>query len=897
MDGDVDDSGRDVAELLQIRPLGGQIGARKRPDPRPPLARVAAVLARAAAYVLGMLALAGVVAPPAGASAPYVEQFPPLLAPWTRSVSTTAPLPEYPRPELERSSWSSLNGRWEYEQGQQGEAPPFGLDLAQTILVPFAPESPLSGIGREDDWGWYRREFTVPASWRGQHVQLNFGAVSWQARVYVNGKLAGSHVGDYDSFSLDITSLLNASGPNELLVGYYDPVGAAGEPVGKQRSGIPRGIFHTPSSGIWQTVWLEPVSPEHVTALDLVPDLAGGRLTVTAAVTGGAAGRVVAQALAGSRVVATGSGRPGQAFSIPIPDPHAWSPSDPYLYGLRLELLGARGQPLDQVESYFGMRSIALGRVGGATRILLNGQFVFESGALDQGYWPDGVYTPSADEAIRADILAAKNLGYNMLREHQKLEPDRWYYWADKLGILVWQDMPTMRAPGGSPTPAEQSEFRRELAAIVEQRRSDPSIVAWVPFNEGWDQFDPSGVASEIKRLDRSALVDSDSGSANCCSGIEAPNTDIRDTHLYTGPFSVAADRRATVVGEYGGVLAYPSPAHRWPGVLTSLGSPVEAWGPPPVEGVIRAQYAELQQEMRVRGLSAAVFTELAGYEDELGIITYDRGAYTIPAQFVRGLNQTLIAASQRTSNLSPQQPAVPPGTTGLWTFGAGQGSVAYDGSGYGHTLTLAGGASWSRDSTGSALRISGPGQYALSAAPLIDTSRSFTISAWLNYGVAGESGSAVTEPGPDGSSFSLGVETAPLGPGGKPGAGGLPGKGTRWTFIVPNGSACTAAQCGVRANMRYNDGRNDPAPGRWHQVTAVYDRGSATIRLYVDGVPEDVEHVWGIPPETGPLVVGAGTGNYGPPDTFIGSIQDLRIYSRSLTPGEVWQLYGAEPR
>jgi hypothetical protein len=842
-----------------------------------------------------MLALAGVLAPPAGATAPYVEQFPPLLTPWTRSVSTTAPLPDYPRPQLERSSWMSLNGRWQYELGQQGDPPPFGRDLAQTILVPFAPESPLSGIGRQDNWGWYRRDFTVPASWRGQHVQLNFGAVSWQARVYVNGKLAGSHVGDYDAFSLDVTSLLNASGPNELVVGYYDPMGAAGEPVGKQRAGIPRGIFHTPSSGIWQTAWLEPVPSERVANLDLVPDLTGGRLSVTAAVTGGTAGRVVAQALAGNRVVATGSGRPGQPFSIPIANPHAWSPSDPYLYGLRLQLLDAGGRPIDRVQSYFGMRSITLGRIGGATRILLNGKFVFETGVLDQGYWPDGVYTPSTDEAIRADILAAKGLGYNMLREHQKLEPDRWYYWADKLGILVWQDMPSMRAPSGTTTAAQQAEFRRELAAIVEQRRSDPSIVAWVPFNEGWDQFDPAGVVSEVKRLDPSALVDSDSGSADCCSAIEAPNTDIHDTHLYSGPFAVPADNRATVIGEYGGVLAYPPVGHRWPGVLTSLGSPVQAWGPPPVESFLRAQYTELAQELRVRGLSGAVFTELAGYEDELGLLTYDRAAYTISPQLVRGLNEALITSSQQILGLSPQLPAVPPGTTGLWTFGGGQGSLAYDGSGYGHTLTLAGGAGWTRD--GSALKISAPGQYAFSAAPLIDTSRSFTISAWLSYGVTGESGSAVTEPGTDGSSFSLGVETAPLGPGGKPGAGGLPGKGTRWTFIVPNGSKCTAAQCGVRANLRYNDGRNDPAPGRWHQVTAVYDRGSATIRLYVDGVPQDVEHVWGIPPETGPLVVGAGAGVYGPTDTFIGSIQDLRIFSRSLTPGEVWQLYGAEPR
>jgi hypothetical protein len=864
------------------------------------LARVAAVLARVAAYVLGMLALAGTLAgalaPPARATSPYVERFPPLLTPWTRSVSTTAPLPDYPRPQLERSSWLSLNGRWQYQQGQQGQTPPFGEELAQTILVPFAPESPLSGIEREDTWGWYRREFTVPPTWHGSHVQLNFGAVAWQAHVYVNGRLAGSHQGDYDSFSLDVTRYLKPRGPNELVVGFYDPIGAAGEPLGKQIAGNHGGIFHTASSGIWQTVWLEPVAREHVAALDLVPDLASGRLTVTAAISGGSGGRLTAEALAGARVVATGGGRPGRAFSIRVADPHPWSPWDPYLYGLRLELLDARGRPIDQVQSYFGMRSIALGRVGGATRMLLNGKFVFETGALDQGYWPDGLYTPSADTAIRSDILVAKNLGYDMLREHAKVEPDRWYYWADRLGILVWQDMPSMRPPNrGGPTPAQEAEFRRELAAIVVQHRSDPSIVTWIPFNEGWGQFDPFGVAAEVKRLDSSALVDSDSGSANCCSAIEAPNTDIRDTHLYSGPFSVPADHRASVIGEYGGVLAYPPPAHRWPGVLTSLGSPVQAWSQPPVEKFLRAQYAELGQEMRLRGLSGAVFTELSGYEQELGILTYDRGAYTMSPQLVRSLNRSLIAASERASELRPQSPAIPAGTAGLWAFGEGQGTVAADSSGYNHPLSLDGGAGWTRGRHGSALAITSPGQFATSSVPLIDTTRSFTISVWLNSGVAGQSGSAVSEPGTDGSSFSLGIETANLGPGGRPGAGGLPGKGTRWTFIVPSRTQCPAASCGVRANMRYDDGRNDPSPGSWHQITGVYDHGTQTIRLYVDGIPEDVEHVFGLQPARAPLIVGAGADDYTPTDAFIGAIEDLRIYTRALSSGEVWQLYRAK--
>ncbi len=855
------------------------------------------MLTRAALTAISSLAVAGVLAPSANATAPYTRRLPPLLTPWTRSVSSVAPLPDYPRPQLERARWVNLNGRWQYEQGWQGEAPPFGRELAQTILVPFPVQSPLSGIERGDSYGWYRRTFTIPASWSGSRVILNFGAVAWQAAVYVNGTLAGTHRGDYDSFSFDITRLLHKTGRNELLVGFFDPVGAAGEPVGKQVPGPPHSIYHTASSGIWQTVWLEPVGSDHLTALELVPDVPRGRLLITAS-TSGAGARVVAQALAGGTVVATATGPPGQAFSLRIHDPHLWSPSDPYLYGLHLQLV-SRGHVIDDVQSYFGMRSITLGRVGGATRILLNGHFLFETGALDQGYWPDGLYTPPTDGAMRFDIATAKQLGYNLLREHQKIQPARWYYWADRLGLLVWQDMPQMHPPGNlAPTPAAEGEFRRELQAIVAQNRSHPSIVTWIPFNEGWSQFSPSGVTQEVKSLDPSALVDSDSGSADCCNAIEPPNSNINDTHLYTGPFSVSADNRASVIGEYGGVLAYPPPAHRWPGVLTSIGSAVAPWGQGPVTGVLRAQYAELSQEMRMRGLSGAVFTELSGYEDELGILTYDRRAFTMPPALVRSLNGSLITASEQSAaSLRPDGPAVPAGTTGLWTFNEGAGTEAGDSSGHGHNLSLSGGAGWTTSPFGGALAITAAGQSAVAEGPLIDTARSFTISVWLNYAQVGESGTAVSEPGPDGSSFSLGLYTGNQGAesfGGIPGVSSLP-NATWWTFVVPGSSTCTSLQCGVRANLRYDDGRFDPRPGRWHEVTGVYDTSTATITIYEDGVPEDVEHVFGIPPARGPLTVGAGVDDYSPTDTFLGAIARLRIYSRALAPSEVWKLYEAE--
>ena len=836
---------------------------------------------------IACLAVAG----PAGATAPYREHPPALSTPWTQKVSTLNPWPEYPRPQLQRSRWMSLNGRWQYQAGQAGGPPPIGQSLAQTILVPFPVQSPLSGIGQADQRGWYRRLFRIPGGWRPDHVMLDFGAVSWQARVYVNGRLAGTHRGDYDAFSLDITRYLKPTGENELVVGFYDPVGAAGEPIGKQITGTPYGYFHTASSGIWQTVWLEPVSAEHIAGLQLTPELRSSRLIVTPAMTGGSGGTLVADALAAGRTVASAKARPGRQLVLRIPHPHEWSPWDPYLYGLRLELVG-HGRVLDSAHSYFGMRSVSLGRAGGVTRILLNGRFVFETGALDQGMWPDGLYTPPADAAIRADILAAKRMGYDMLREHEKVQPDRWYYWADRLGILVWQDMPSRPAVvPAARQHASQAEFERELARIVVQHRSDPAVIVWVPFNEGWGQFDPAGVTAEVRRLAPGELIDTDSGSADCCGVREPAQSDVRDAHLYSGPFAVAPDRRASVVGEYGGVLPYPPASHRWPGVLTSIGSPVLAWGHLPVTKLLEAQYSELAQEMRMPGLSAAVFTELSGAEQELGILTYDRRAYTISPSIIRRLNDSLVAASQQAAGLRSQPPAIPAGASGAWSFGERRGTTAADSSPAHRALTLSAGAGWAsgplrRGRSTGALAITAPGQVAESTVAVIGTSGSFTVSAWLRPAVVNQSGTAVSEPGPDGSAFSLGLQAE---------ATRYGNPATRWTFLVPAHSRCTAAQCGARANTRYDDGRYSVRAGRWYAVTGIYDSRSQTIALYVDGIPQDIEHVFGVPPARGPLTVGEGIDDYPSQDAFLGDVTDLRTYARALAPGQVWQLYRAQ--
>jgi hypothetical protein len=853
-----------------------------------------------AATAFAVIALA-TAAVPAQATAPYARRPAPLTTPWTHSVSTVRPLPEYPRPQLERSAWESLNGRWQYEAGAVLHRPPFHRALAQTILVPFPVQSPLSGIERSDTSGWYRRMFTVPAGWAKQRVMLNFGAVSWSAHVYVNGRLAGTHRGDYTAFSLDITRLLKPKGPNELVVGYVNPIGGADEPVGKQAAGPPTGILHTASSGIWQSVWLEPVAARHITDLELTPDLARSRLTIDPRSSAGGQDQITAQALVAGRVVATATGPADRPLELPLAHPRLWSPARPFLYGLHVTLRSGKTD-LDTVQSYFGMRSITLGRVDGVTRLLLNGKFVFETGALDQGYWPDGLYTAPTDAALRFDIAAAKRLGYDMLRKHVKVEPDRWYYWADRLGILVWQDMPNLPVAGRTPaTAAGKAEFRRELTAIVTQHRADPSIVTWVPFNEGWNQFEIAAVTRQIKALDPSSLVDTDSGSASCCNAIESRASDIRDSHVYFGPFAVAPDSRASAIGEYGGVLPYPPPGHAWPGVLESIGSPALPSPEALVTTFLRQQYAELTEEMRARGLSAAVFTELANYEQELGILSYDRRVYTVAPELVHGLNRSLIAASQRPAESRPQRPAVPPGTNGRWRFNEGHGTVAGDATGLGRPLTLEGGAGWTSGVHGTALQIGGPGQQAVTARPVIDTSRSFTVSAWLNSRAARQTGTAVSQLGTDGSSFSLGILTAAQGRQSISGLIGrrpnpVPGIATWWTFIVPATPSCPPVSCGVKANLRYDDGRSTPALGSWHQVTGVYDAGTQTASVYVDGIPEDVEHVDQMPRATGPLTVGAGVGVHAlGADPFVGAIDEVRTFGRALAPGEVWQLYGAE--
>ena len=535
---------------------------------RPRLLGASAALA-APALLLGGTAPATAAQPPVDQPA-YVEQTPPLSTRWTAEVGPDNALPEYPRPQLTRERWQSLNGVWQFEQAADlTTGVPTGEDLPERVLVPYPVESALSGIQREVQRMWYRRTVEVPQDWRvggerpvrptavgggalgqgGNRLWLHFGAVDHDTVVYVNGQQATTHRGGYDAFSVDVTPYLARSGPQEVLVGVEDLTDATGQPVGKQREGAKGGIFYTPSSGIWQSVWMEPKPASSIERLDTTPDLATSSLGLTVRATGSALQRVRAVAVDRATKAEVGrvEGAANAPLSLPVPNAKLWSPDSPTLYDLKVQLLDRGGRVEDTVGSYFGMRSVGIMKgEDSRNHIALNGKILFNNAVLDQGFWPDGIYTAPTDEALASDLVAAKRLGFNTVRKHIKVEPDRWYYHADTLGMLVWQDMPAMRI-SPAPDAAAQAQFEAELHTMVDQHRSWTSIVAWVPFNEGWGEWDPQAtgrIATSVKAQDPSRLVDAHSG-VNCCfSKGDSGQGDIIDFHQYVGARLTAARRR-----------------------------------------------------------------------------------------------------------------------------------------------------------------------------------------------------------------------------------------------------------------------------------------------------------------------------------------------------------------
>lgn len=568
----------------------------------------------------------------------------PLITRWAADVTPDNVLPEYPRPQLVREQWLNLNGLWEYALTNRNAEQPTTFD--GDILVPFPIESVLSGVHMRATGKnlWYQRTFTIPETWADQNVLLHFGAVDWETTVWVNGRELGMHRGGYDAFSWDITdALVDTQTEQELVVLVWDPTEGT-QPRGKQVFN-PDAIWYTPTTGIWQTVWLEPVPTAHIVGLKLGSDIDEGLITVQASLSGEETVSdyiLSVDVLDGSDLIATVTGNAVSGIEIPIAEPQLWLPDSPFLYDLQVRLIQNEAV-LDEVESYVGMRKIALQPdADGVQRLWLNNQPLFQFGLLDQGFWPDGLYTAPTDEALRYDIEVTRDLGFNVIRKHVKVEPERWYYWADKLGVLVWQDMPSgdkLMGPGeGDFERSERSaeQFELELQRMVDTHANHPSIIMWVIFNEGWGQYDTARLSNWLQAYDPTRLVNSVSGWTDMAVG------DVYDIHSYPGPDAPRRDpERASVLGEFGG-LGLPVAGHTW---LAENNWGYQEYSD--AETLLQG-YTNLIQRLRqlqeTRGLTAAIYTQTTDVETEVnGIMTYDRALIKMGAEQIRSVNSILF--------------------------------------------------------------------------------------------------------------------------------------------------------------------------------------------------------------------------------------------------------------
>jgi beta-galactosidase/beta-glucuronidase len=581
-----------------------------------------------------------------------------LMTRWGREVQPGSAWQEYPRPQMTRPEWLNLNGLWDYAIASvdQESAP----DFSGQILVPFPIESALSGVKRPlqpDERLWYRRSFSLPETWRGKRVLLHFGAVDWQADVWVNGNPVGSHQGGYAPFYFDISELLR-DGENELLVSVWDPTDAHWQPRGKQVL-APKSIWYTAVSGIWQTVWLEPVPEAYISRLKLTPDLDRSILRVEAFLAGGSlsASIVEVKAFDAGQQVATAQAKLGeQALTLVIPNLKPWSPASPHLYDLTVAIPG------DQVGSYFAMRKFSLGPdKQGHMRLCLNNQPLFNYGPLDQGYWPDGLYTPPSDTAMRWDLAFIKAMGCNMLRKHVKVEPARYYYYCDQLGLIVWQDMPNGAKPVGDLTslnailfgrhrrddrkfeyagradPVSREEFRAELQEMVDHLYNFPCIGVWVPFNEGWGQFEAKATAEWLEQLDPTRRVDHASGWFDQRAG------DFKSLHVYFKalPRLKPEHGRAMIISEFGG-YSLKIEDHLW--------NPQAQFGYRKFKTTAELTGAYLRllrkelQPLLADGLSAAIYTQTTDVEIEInGYLTYDREVVKMDIEQITQIHKELI--------------------------------------------------------------------------------------------------------------------------------------------------------------------------------------------------------------------------------------------------------------
>ncbi len=564
-----------------------------------------------------------------------------IMTTWGENLDPQDVHPEYPRPQMVRCQWMNLNGFWNLDVADRetGENSVY----SGPILVPFPVESALSGVGvqvgREREMT-YTRTFRLPREWKGQRVMLNFGAVDWQADVYVNGVEAGSHSGGYTPFSFDITDALQR-GENTLTVKVWDPTDDNFQPRGKQVN-KPEGIWYTPVSGIWQTVWLEPVSEIHIASLAITPDIDNSTLYVYPTVDGGLTD-VTVRVYDGPELVAEATGAANTGIAVAMPgDMKLWSPDSPFLYDLKV----TAGR--DEVKSYAGMRKFSKKQdADGIWRMQLNDRDLFQMGPLDQGWWPDGLYTAPSDEALEYDIMKTKDLGFNMIRKHVKVEPARWYWHCDRLGMIVWQDMPSGGEnpgwqnktwfEGNEDVRSAESEanYRKEWREIMDAFHSYPCIGVWVPFNEAWGQFKTREITEWTQRHDPSRLVNAASG------GNFFPSCgDILDLHNYPQPAMYLFDETVVnVLGEYGGI-GYVIQGHLW--------EPDRNWGYVKFNSKEEVtdkyvEYAGMLLDFVPKGFSAGVYTQTTDVEIEVnGLMTYDRKSVKVDEARVREINQQL---------------------------------------------------------------------------------------------------------------------------------------------------------------------------------------------------------------------------------------------------------------
>lgn len=825
----------------------------------------------------------------------YEKKEPPLDTPWTAEVGPDNALPEYPRPQMTRSKWQNLNGVWEFSDAAASERPPFGRELGERVLVPYPIESALSGIKRHEDRMFYRRTFTVPENWNvggGKRLQLHFGAVDYEATVWVNGERIGAHTGGYDEFTFDVTRALKERGKQEIVVGVVDlttrgnppfgPYFGGGQPTGKQTL-QPGGIFYTASSGIWQTVWMEPVSKARVTRLDTTPDIEDESLTTTVNTRGaeGLRARITAYENdpgEGGSVEDRGAevgrvtGAPSTELRLPVPNPKLWSPDDPHLYDLEVELLDGR-KVVDTVNSYFGMRSVGVEEgPDGKPRMTLNGEFVANMGTLDQGYWPDGVYTAPTDDALKFDLEEHKNLGYNMVRKHIKVEPDRWFYHADKLGLLVWQDMPSF-PPDYNPSPADQRQFEAELRQMINEHKSFPSITTWVPYNEGWGELNQettARVANMVKEQDPSRMVNTHSG-VNCClSQGDTGAGNIYDQHEYQGPpLPAPFDDRATVAGEYGGVALMPEPGHLYP-----LVPPVSPYGTEPTPERLTARYEELQERMKRGvescGVSAGVYTEITDVEGEInGMWTYDREVFK-PGEENRdrivAANEAVVAASETATTPGGN---FPPGTPGLvgpsyYPFSEGSGTTTEDqgeNDADDHDGTLVGPPQWTTGHPDPGLHFDG-NDFVDTGAPVLDTTGNYSVAAWVKLDDLNGFQTAVSQDGERTSAFFLQYSGAD--------------RRLAFSFVGTRALAPT-----------------EPEVGKWYHMVGVRDAASGELKLYLDGDLVDTKSACLGDESSGNTVVGRGKFG-GPTDFWKGDLDQVHLYDRTLSDDDVADLYAS---